>query len=123
MEYDSLYKDFTELFPDDKEELDLISRNAAAEESDGMHVMFGMVVVPYILILLKNRDEDKLKKAFDYFEQMSLSEDLRICEVVEFTILEDLISQGNEVVYEFKKYMRKETLECFIAVEKYMMQV
>ena len=47
MEYNNLYDDFAKLFVDDNEELNLISQKAAADVSDGMHIMFGMVVVPF----------------------------------------------------------------------------
>ena len=121
MEYNNLYDDFAKLIVDDNEELNLISQKAAADVSDGMHIMFGMVVVPFVIKLIEEENEIKLKMAFDFFEQMSLSKDSLICEVVEFTILEDLISRGQDIVDKCKIYMGKETLECCRAVEKYMM--
>ena len=48
MKYEELYKDFISIFPEDSDFFEEKSRENDAEESDGMHIMFGLVVLPYI---------------------------------------------------------------------------
>lgn len=121
MKYETLYDEFAQLFPADAAKLKKIEKNAEADSSDGMHVMFGMVVVPFVLDLLAESDEEKLKKVFSYFEKMAESDNTKISEVLEFTVLEDFISRGNGILDNFKRFMGKKTIERCEKVEKYMM--
>jgi hypothetical protein len=121
MQYETLYDDFVQLFPDNIHQLQELSKSASAEPSDGMHIMFGMVVVPFLMDLLEKKDTDKLAKAFAFFEKMAESGDSMISEVLEFTVLEDLISRGKDVLNQCKPYMQPKTLGCCSSVEKYMM--
>ena len=49
MKYESLYDEFVEMFPEDLEHFDELAEESSAEREDGMHIMFGMVVCPFIL--------------------------------------------------------------------------
>ena len=55
MNYNNLYADFNSLFPECTEELNALANAADAEETDGMHIMFSFVVIPFILDLLNER--------------------------------------------------------------------
>ncbi|MDO4179485.1 MAG: hypothetical protein Q4D21_09930 [Phascolarctobacterium sp.] len=101
--------------------MEMLETSSHIDTKDGMHVIFGMVVVPYLVHLLDLGDKDKLKRAFEYFEKMASSGDILICEVLEFTILEDLISRGAKNLELAKKFMQHETLESCLKVEKYML--
>ena len=120
MKYATLYDKFFSRFPYDAEELKKKAEEASAEPSDGMHVMFGMVVVPFVMELLERGDERKLAVAFDFFEEMAEAENTMISEVLEFTILEDIISRGKVILSQCKRYMKHKTLENCFTVEKYM---
>ncbi len=121
VKYEGLYDEFVQSFPDDLSRLQEIAVSASAEPSDGMHIMFGMVIMPFLMVLLENREETKLKAAFDFFERMAESDDSMISEVLEFTILEDIISRGKFTLGRCKTYMGQKPLEHCSAVEKYMM--
>ena len=54
MNYDNLYSNFNALFPECADELNTYAKSADAEETDGMHIMFSFVVIPFVLELLKN---------------------------------------------------------------------
>ena len=97
-----------------------MAEEVSAEPSDGMHIMFGMVIVPYVMELMASCNDFKLKLCFRFFEQMANEEDAMISEVLEFTVLENLISNGRETLNKCKAYMGKKTLECCSMVEKYM---
>lgn len=119
MQYEKLYNDFKNLFPEDAGRLNKLAKISSVEPSDGMHIVFGMVVVPFLLELLSQNESEKLNIAFDFFEQMANSKDVLISEVLEFTVLEDFISQDKDVLNKLKAYMKPETLKSCIAVEKF----
>ena len=121
MRYENLYDDFIDLFPDDCHEIQKIAEAASAETSDGMHIMFGKVVVPFLLELLNGNKDSKLKVAFSFFEKMAMTNETEISEVLEFTVLEDLVSGGKGVLEKCKPYMGKRTLESCAHVEKYLL--
>lgn len=121
MKYDSLYDEFLRCFPDDAASLNTRAKELSVEPSDGMHIMFGMVVVPFVLTLVEEKNEAKLKTAFHFFERMETSGDAMISEVLEFTVLEDLASQEKNILNCCKSYMEIETLKGCQAVEQYMM--
>ena len=120
MMYDRLYSDFKALFPEDSDVLNKLSREANADESDGMHVMFSFVIIPFVLSLMNANNTDKLKTTFDYFEKMALSDSADITGVLEFTVIENLMSNGQRIYESAKKYMKPETIKCCKRVEKYL---
>ena len=120
MTYENLYSDFKKLFPENITLLDKVANDANADENDGMHIMFSFVVVPFVLNLLNNGNSDKLKVAFDFFEKMAVSDSSDITEVLEFTVIENLMSNGKKLYENAKKYMGTETIICCKRVEKYL---
>ena len=56
MQYEMLYDEFKNLFPEDIDRLDELAKTQSAEPTDGMHIMFGMVVVPFLLELLSENE-------------------------------------------------------------------
>lgn len=120
MTYNELYKDFISMFPKNLEKIKAIAADSLVEDSDGMHVLFGMVVIPFVKDLLNNNQTDKITTAFEFFENMAKSTDEMISEVLEFTILEDFISDGKEFLSKCLPYMGPETKKSCQAVMKYM---
>lgn len=101
MNYDELYDSFVSLFPEDRAVFDQLKMEADVDENeDGMHIMFGMVVVPYIRkIVCEN--PDKTQKAFDFLERMELDDNPDIGNVAEVSVLEALMNDEGGM----KKYM------------------
>lgn len=118
MEYNNIFKEFIALFPEDKEWFENEVVNNDACEEDGMHVVFGMVVVPYLLNIA-TASNDKLKKAFDYIEKMESSGNSMIAEVVEFSVLENLIGEDSNMLKQLYEYMGPETKSAFKDVCKW----
>ena len=121
MKYEKLYRDFIELFPDDKDYFERIRLENDVEENEGMHIMFGFVVLPFIKKIVRE-SEEKSKTAFDFFEKMEKSGDSKIAEVVEFTILEDLISNERESFELYSVYFGDETKLAVQAIAKWYRQ-
>lgn len=120
MNYKDLYSNFKAMFPECNGSFQSLEQEANADETDGMHIMFSFVVIPFILDLLKNDEKDKLKKAFDYFEKMALSDSADITEVLEFTVLENLMSNGQDIYGKAKSYMGNNTMDCSKKAEQYL---
>ena len=120
MNYESLYKDFKMLFADELTRINQLESINGIDSTDGIHVAFGMVVVPFVADLINNGHLSDVYKAFQFFEDMCKSENTLICEVLEFTVLEGFISLGSAFLSKCKTYMGSETLESCSAVEKYM---
>lgn len=120
MNYNNLYADFSALFPECTEELNALANAADAEETDGMHIMFSFVVIPFILDLLNNDESNKLKRAFEYFERMASSDSADVTEVLEFTVIENLMSNGQTVYDKAKQYMGTNMIECCKRAEQFL---
>ena len=108
MKYDELYDDFLKLFPDDVAVLSDLAAEVNAERSDGMHVMFGMVVCPYICKIAKE-DPQKTRRAFEFIEQMETSGDDDIINVAEVTVLENLMTDEDGGFDRFEQYLGTES--------------
>lgn len=121
MTYDTLFDEFVLCFPDDAPRIQEIAKCADAEPSDGMHIMFGMVIVPYLVELLEKGNVEKVKSVFVFFERMAEADDTMISEVLEFTVLEELISRGKQILDICKKFMGQKTLERCSILEKYVL--
>ncbi|MBR6383967.1 MAG: hypothetical protein IKS56_08290 [Lachnospiraceae bacterium] len=121
MKYEELYKDFISIFPEDSDFFEEKSRENDAEESDGMHIMFGLVVLPYIKKIIQESPE-KSVKAFSFFEDMEKSGDSKIAEVLEFSILEYLLSNEKESIDLYAKYFGPETTEAAKSIGKWFSQ-
>lgn len=119
MNYNKLYTQFKEAIPEcigfceEKEKENLI------DDTVGIHVSFGMVIVPYIFYILDNRETIAIQKSFCFIEQMALCPDIKVQEVLDFTILEQLAGEEYDKFQEYKKYMGINTLRHFEKIEKY----
>ena len=101
MKYDELYNAFVKRFPEDKEVFDQLKLDADVDEhEDGMHIMFGMVVVPYIRKIV-GENSAKTNKAFGFLEEMLLDDNPDIGNVAEVSVLEVLMNDEGGM----KKYM------------------
>ena len=118
MKYQELYDEFIKLFPEDGEFFSRLEEETKADRSDGMHIMFGMVVCPFLFKILEE-DSQKTQKAFDFVEKMVSSGDDDIVNVAEVTILENLITEQSKDYLKFSKYLGKESLETINRLSHY----
>lgn len=120
MNYDNLYSAFKALFPECEGILDSLAKAANADENDGMHIMFSFVVVPFVIELFKKGDNERLSRAFDYFEKMASSDLADVTEVLEFTVIENLMSNGKGIYNKAKTFMGNNMMECCKRVEQFL---
>lgn len=119
MEYNKLYQDFKERISEGKWFYEVKEKECSLDETDGMHVVFGMVVVPYLIWCKKHNDAEVLQKIFLFMEDMSMCEDVKVREVLDFTILEQLIDQERDLLIQYKRQMGVNTRKHCDEIEKY----
>ena len=113
LKYDELYKGFISSFSDDKDTINAIAAENAVDDEDGMHIAFGMVVLPFLSRLVEENQTAKIEKAFAFFEDMASSDDHLISEVLEFTVIEGIIAARNDFSTKCKSYMKPRTYESY----------
>ena len=119
MNYDELYKKFKIYIPECIDFCKIKEQENMLDDNDGIHVLFGMVIVPYFIYLIDTEEDILIKKVSYFFEHMAETKDVRVQEVLDFTILEQLADEGHDKFEQCKKYMGNRTLEHCISVEKY----
>ncbi len=79
-----------EVIPDTRNEYEALMQWYEGEDP-GLHVVMGDVLNPYLIALLSSDAEgETLRTSFDFLEEMALSEDAYVQEVLVVTVLEGL---------------------------------
>ena len=121
MKYDELYKTLKKEIPEGCSFFEVKEKENLIDETDGIHIAFGMVIVPYILHIVQNNKILEINKVFSFLEKMAICEDTKIKEVLDFTVLEQLADEGHDTFGQCKQYMKKNTLKHCEEVEKYIL--
>ena len=117
--YTNVYLKFKELFAGHDDFLNKTEKENRIDPADGSHVPFEMAVVPFLLHLADIGDEESLRKAFAFLEQMATSEDKEVQAVLQFSVLEPL-ADDDEGYAKIKKYLGKETLSYLPYLRQYL---
>ena len=122
MNYNSLYLAFKNIFSEDsKLFLDWETKNSLdPDDSEMMHVYFGLIVTPYVVSLAKEKQLEKLKKAFEFFEDMAKDADNEVQGVLQFSVLENLVSEKKSVLSLLEKCFGPRTRDLMERVCIYM---
>ena len=123
MKYDELYQAFKDEIPEGFSFYENKEKDNMIDEADGGHIVFGMVVVPYILYIVRNKKMYEISKTFAFLEKMAMCEDIKVNEVLDFTVLEQLVDEGHDALGQCKCYMEKNTLKHCEEIEKYFMNL
>ena len=115
--YDNLIKTTKVKIPlfairyDDMLHKDIIDKEA------GNHIVFNYVFTPILIDLIENKEEEEIKKFFSFVEEMASSEDIRVTEVCDQSILELLYDEFGD---DIEEYFGEKTKEGFNAIKEYM---
>ncbi len=60
-----------------------------------------------------------MQKVFSFFEDMENTKEIEIIEVLDFSVLEPLVSYHNNDIDIYKKYMGKQTMEDYYKLERF----
>ncbi len=110
MKYEELYGEFKKLFPEYADYFKAKEEETGAEVEIGMHVVFGMVVCPFI-IKMAEEDPKNAQMAFDFVEQMLTLENSKNSNVAEVTVLEDLMTEDNGGFRKLGRYFGEGSLK------------
>lgn len=72
MNYDKLYTEFKVAIPECVDFCNKKETENLVDDTVGTHVSFAMVIVPYILYILNNKEEKVIQKIFCFMEQMAV---------------------------------------------------
>lgn len=78
----------------------------------GSHIIFEDAIVPFIVELIENENDDVLQKLFKLFEEMANSSDEYEQEVLQLSILEPLKNNYDDL-YDFTKLLLPKTLSLY----------
>ena len=104
---DNAYQQFKNEFKDDADFFKERESETGVDDTDGRHIQFGMVVVPYLYHLADIQDEAKVKECFEFFERMSVTSDKGLSAAVQFSILEAVVN-NEDYLCKLKKHFMKE---------------
>lgn len=122
MNYNGLYLAFKNTFSEDSELFrEWEAKNSLdPDDPEMMHVYFGLIVTPYVVSLAKTKQLVKLKKAFQFFEDMAKDTDNEVQGVLQFSVLENLISEKKSVLSLLEKCFGPRTRDLMERVCIYM---
>lgn len=121
MVYENLYEEFKTRIPECKEFCKKKEKENLIDKTDGIHIYFSLIVVPYIVEILKIDNSAVANKIFQFIEEMAKSNDIKIYEVLDFTILEQIIDEEKNIFYRLKKLMLPETILHCENIEEYFL--
>ena len=118
--YANAYEKFKFKFHDDSDFFVQKENESSVDNTDGAHIQFGMVVIPYLYHLVDLNEVSKIKKCFNFFDDMSKTKDKELTEVVQFSILEDIVT--NEEYYNILKDYFTDEMKTYIPyLHKYLL--
>ena len=86
--YDTLIEEALEALPLFRERYERETAAGMIDTDDGKHIIFGLVFTPMLEELIRNNTQPELQKALDFLEKMASSEDGRVVEVCDQSVLE-----------------------------------
>ena len=98
--------------------LELINEDYIDKES-GNHIVFGYAYTPVLIDAIKNHDSETVVNMFEFLEFISQSEDGRVVEVCDQSVLEALNDEFDDEL--LIQLMGESTREGFAAIKTYML--
>ena len=120
MKYEELYKNFIDDVPIAKEFCDNKKKEEGLDDTDGMHVVFYLVVYPFIEKVMQNGEEVAIKQVFDFVEKIETSGNTLACEVMEQSIMEYLLAEHRDLVNKYHYLYGEETKKALYDVNRYV---
>ena len=118
-----LLKEFPEISKNYEEEITWIKDTFQNQETGGQTIYFDRCFCDYIGRLLMNKCQDniKIEKVFDFLENMAVSEDQEVRNLLQVTVLEYLRS-WYLLQNRSEKLMLPETKKLFDCVKSYLQE-
>lgn len=105
-------------FPEFRAEYEKLVSADEIDRDTGVHIVFSYAFVPLMINAVETNDRKLAERLFSFVEEMAKSEDDRVAEVCDFTVLEELNDAlSDEQLYSF---MGEVTAEDFRLIKNYM---
>jgi hypothetical protein len=87
------------------------------DEAPGPHLIYGDILLPYLLSRLRLGDVHTLRRIFGFLETLAQSDDVRVLEVVAFSVCEPLLRDVGALRFA-RRYMGPATLRILKELEE-----
>lgn len=118
MKYEEMFNEYKKYVGISDEDIAKYIDENNIDENDGMHIWFEFVVTPIVLDAIKNNNSNLIAKSFEFVENVLKTDDRDITEVIEFSLLEGIISELGEKINEIDLYFGPETSKSIGAIKK-----
>ena len=120
MNKDNVLKCYLKKVPEIQEQFLKQCKENLIDDTDGAHVVWSLGLVPCIIDLIKDYEKNKdiLERTFDFFEEMALSDDNEVRELLLYSVLEKL-GDDKEILATSMRHMGKATIEYSKKVENF----
>lgn len=120
LQKDNLVENLLGLFPELRFKFEEEARNYEEDYSKYLHLVFGDIFNPYLIRVLKEDEiSNEMKKAFIFLEDMALSKDEAVINVLVVTVLEYL-GDDKRLLSKAREHMGKNTRLLSVDIENYL---
>ena len=119
MTYDSLLNDALNNIPEFAAEYSKMVEKGYFDHETGNHIIFSWAFVPILANAINEKNDRLVRKIFTFVESMASSNDNRIQEVCDFTILEELYDQFP--ISKLLPLLGENTRKGYLAISEYML--
>lgn len=119
MKYENAYSEYLAYLSDKAEEIKSRMVVEDVEPNEGMHIVFGEVIVPLVIEWVQANDP-AAKKTLEFVEELASSKDKLTGELLDFTILESFADQEPTTYDAIKKLAGPKTLYRLETIEEYL---
>ena len=120
MKYEEMFNEYKKYVGISDEDIAKYIDENSIDENDGMHIWFEFVVTPIVLDAIKNNNSNLIAKSFEFVENVLKTDDRDITEVIEFSLLEGIVSELGEKINDIDLYFGPETSKSIGAIKKYI---
>ena len=118
MKYEEMFNEYKKYVGISDEDIAKYIDENNIDENDGIHIWFEFVVTPIVLDAIKNNNSNLIAKSFEFVENVLKTDDRDITEVIEFSLLEGIVSELGEKINEIDLYFGAETSKSIGAIKK-----
>lgn len=120
MNKENVVKCYLNKVPEIQEEFSKQCKENLIDHSDGVHVIWSLVIMPCVINLTKDLKENKevLERTFAFFEEMALSDE-EVREILLYSVLENL-GDDKELLNTVIPLMGKNTLKYSEQIENFL---
>ena len=120
MKIATIFNQFIKRFPELNDTINKSLKTHLVDDKDGIYVIWGLGIMPSVLELLKRPNNERiLKNIFNFFEEMAISEDEEVRELLMYSTLETL-DDDKVILKEALIYMGDKTKKLLDGIQNFL---